>query len=81
MDYLVGATSMLVFDSIYLKNVKPMWQSMVSNIQKSKMELRMSSAVAVYMLMSFALYYFIIMPRRSVYDAALLGIVIYVYLT
>lgn len=27
--------------------------------------------------MSFALYYFIILPKRSVFDAAILGMVIY----
>lgn len=77
MDYLTGATAMLLLDSFYLNMVKPSWMSMISGIQGSKIELRMTSAILVYMLMSFALYYFIVLPRRSVYDAALLGLVIY----
>lgn len=77
MDYLIGSGSMLVLDSIYLSIVKQNWQNMIKNIQKSTISLRFSSAVAVYLLMSFALYYFIIKPNRSVYDAILLGIVIY----
>lgn len=76
-SFLLGATSMLLFDMVYLSNVKPQWQSMISNIQKSKMELKLHSAIIVYLLMSFALYYFIILPKRSVFDAAILGMVIY----
>lgn len=68
---------MLALDSVYLGLVKDNWRKMVSNIQGAQMNLRMFPAIGVYILMSFALYYFIIVPRRSVYDAALLGLVIY----
>lgn len=77
MDYLVGAASMLVIDGVYLNMVKDDWQTMVSGIQGSKLSVRMMPAIGVYILMTLALYYFIILPKRSVLDAALLGFAIY----
>lgn len=77
MDFLVGASSMLVLDSFYLSLVKSQWSKMIKNIQGTNLEIRLTSAIGVYILMSFALYYFIIKPKKSVYDAALLGLVIY----
>lgn len=77
MDYLTGAASMLILDSMYLSVVKPRWANMVKNIQGTEISMRYNSAAGVYLLMSFALYYFIVKQKRSVYDAALLGLVIY----
>lgn len=77
MKFIIGALSMLVFDSLYLTNVKQMWSKMISTIQKSKLEVNLYSAFVVYLLMSFALYYFIIVPKRTLLDAALLGMIIY----
>jgi uncharacterized membrane protein len=77
MDYLAGAATMLVLDGIYLSTVKGQWQAMVQKIQGSAMQVRMVSAIGVYVLMMFAVYYFIIQPKRSVRDAALLGLVVY----
>ena len=77
MDYLAGAATMLVLDGVYLSTVKGQWQSLVKRIQGEKMQVRIVSAIAVYVLMMFAVYYFIIQPKRSVRDAALLGLVVY----
>lgn len=68
---------MLSMDGVYLRTVKGSWSRMVSGIQNSPLVVRPMYAVAVYMLMLFGLFYFIILPRRTVYDAALLGLVIY----
>lgn len=73
----MGAGTMLILDSLYLRTVSGVWNKMVSNIQGSHLNVRVTSAIAVYVLMSFALFYFIIAPKRSVHDAALLGLVIY----
>lgn len=77
MDFLVGAGSMLILDSVYLSMAKPTWRKMIKNIQGSEIQVRLLSAAGVYILMSFALYYFIIKPRRNVQDAFILGLVIY----
>ncbi len=77
MEFLVGAGSMFILDSVYLSMAKPTWRAMIKNIQGTELKVRMLSAVGVYVLMSFGLYYFIIKPKRTVFDAALLGLVIY----
>jgi uncharacterized membrane protein len=77
MDYLAAGALMLGMDSVYLGLIKGQWSKMISTIQKGPLNVRLVYAAAVYMLMLFGLFYFIILPRRSVYDAALLGIVVY----
>lgn len=77
MDYLAAAVTMLVLDAAYLSIVKSQWEFLVKKIQGARMEVGIVSAIAVYMLMIFAVYYFIIQPKRSVRDAALLGLVVY----
>lgn len=77
MDFLVGSAVILALDSVYLGVVKTGWSKMVSDIQGSQLEMRILPAIGVYILLSFALHYFVIMQSRTVYDAALLGLVIY----
>ena len=50
---------------------------MVKNIQKSNMELNYFGAFYSYFFLSFSLYYFIILPKKSLLDAFLLGLSIY----
>jgi len=77
MDYIVSAFTMLIMDAVYLQASKPMWGRVVRGIQGSDLQVRMTSAVGVYILLLFALYYYVILPGRSVMDAALLGFAIY----
>jgi len=77
MDFLVGAAALLALDSVYLGVSKTTWRKMITDIQGSDLEIRLFPAIGVYILMSFALHYFVIKQSRSVYDAALLGLVIY----
>lgn len=77
MDFLVGAFTLLLTDSLYLSIVKPLWQKMVFRIQGSEIKVRLVPVVVTYILMSFALYYFVILPKITIYDAAILGFVIY----
>lgn len=77
MDFLVGAAALLALDSVYLGVSKTTWRKMITDIQGSDMEIRLFPAIGVYILMSFALHYFVIKQSRTVYDAALLGLVIY----
>ena len=77
MDYLAAAGTMLAMDAAYLQVMKRPWGRMIKKIQGREMEVNIMYAMFVYVLMMFALYYFIIKPMRSIYDAALLGIVVY----
>jgi uncharacterized membrane protein len=77
MDFLVGAAAILALDSVYLGVSKTSWRKMISDIQGSDLEVRLLPAIGVYILMSFALHYFVIRQSRTIYDAALLGFIIY----
>jgi uncharacterized membrane protein len=66
-----------VIDSIYLYLTKSLFEKMVLQIQNSDMNIRLNSAIIVYLLITIGLYYFIIKEKKSPYEAALLGLVIY----
>jgi len=47
------------------------------DVQGEPLKVDYSSAFLCYLLLVFGLYHFIIVPQRSLYDAFLLGFVIY----
>ena len=67
----------LILDTFYLQAVKSRFSSLIRKIQKSDMTVDMYSAAACYLVMTFGFYYFIVKEDKSVFDAALLGFVIY----
>lgn len=77
MDLIVITASILVLDSIYLSTTKNYFSSLVKKIQKTNMNIRMHSAVGVYMLLVIGLYQLIISKKRPPREAFLLGFVIY----
>jgi uncharacterized membrane protein len=66
-----------IIDSIYLYSTKSLFDKMILEIQSSGIEMRLESAIIVYLLITYGLYYFIIKENRSPYEAALLGLIIY----
>lgn len=68
---------MVLLDSVYLFLTKSLFGEMVAKIQRTAMQFRLEGAVVVYLLLAIGLYYFIVKPGRSAWEAALLGLVIY----
>ena len=78
MDYIIPAFSMLALDSIYLSNIGgPLFAKMVKGIQKEDMKLNIFDAIGSYILLILVLYKFIIIERKPLSDAFLLGFCIY----
>ena len=78
MDYIIPAFSMLALDSIYLSNIGgPLFAKMVNGIQKEDMKLNIFGAIGSYILLILVLYKFIILERKPLSDAFLLGFCIY----
>lgn len=73
------AIVMLVMDIIYLMAIGgPVFAPMIRQIQGGRpMRIRYGAASLVYLVMVLGLYYFIIRERRSAWDAALLGALVY----
>ena len=68
---------MLLLDSVYLFLTKSIFGELVAKIQRTAMQFRMEGAIVVYVLLALGLYYFIVKPGLSAWEAALLGLVIY----
>ena len=68
---------LLILDSIYLGFNRKTWESQVVKIQRVVMKVKFLPAFLCYILLIFALNYFILRTKRPVLDAFLLGFVIY----
>lgn len=68
---------LVLIDYIYLNAISSFFNKQIFNIQKSPIKLRFSGAIICYVLLVFGLYYFIISQNKKVFDAFLLGLVIY----
>jgi uncharacterized membrane protein len=53
------------------------FRSQVFDVQRSPLRINIVGAILCYVFLIFGLNYFILQKRRSVFDAFLLGIVIY----
>jgi uncharacterized membrane protein len=70
-------TILLLIDSVYLYATKSIFGELVAKIQRTAIQMRLTGAVVVYLLLSVGLYYFIVKPGRTIWEAGLLGLVIY----
>lgn len=68
---------LLVLDGIYLFAMQNYFHNQIKCVQGSGIELNVYASIGVYILIVFGLYYFIIREKKGVFDAFLLGIVIY----
>ena len=67
----------IVIDFIYLSSFSNFFNSLVQDIQGTKIKFNMLGAILCYILLIFGLNYFIIDQKKSILDAFLFGIVIY----
>lgn len=77
INYVKSTIILLALDSLYLKSTTMHFNKVVQSIQGSKIAFDMKAAIACYLVLAFAINYFIIKDKRSVTDAFLLGFVIY----
>ncbi len=68
---------MLAIDSVYLYLTKSIFGQLVAKIQRTALEFKLVGAVVVYILLAVGLYVFIVEPGKPLWQAALLGLVIY----
>jgi uncharacterized membrane protein len=68
---------MLLLDSVYLYLTKDIFGELVAKVQRTAIQFRLGGAIIVYLLLAIGLYYFIVKPGLSAWEAGLLGLVIY----
>jgi uncharacterized membrane protein len=75
--FLFSAIVFVALDFMYLNLIKNYFSKQIERVQGEKMEVNFLGAAICYIFLIAGLNYFIIEPKKSVYDAFLLGIVIY----
>ena len=73
----VSALGLVAIDFAYLTVIKGHFARQIAAVQGSPMVVNLFAAVATYVFLIFGLNYFIIRPKRSAWDAFLLGLVVY----
>lgn len=76
-EFFILAIIFTFIDSIYLYSISKFFNSIVSSIQGKPLQLEIISTFFCYISLLLGLYYFIILQRRSYFDAALLGMFVY----
>lgn len=76
-NVLLSGLLLLALDISYLTVTKSFYSKQLTVVQKSPVNFRYSSAILTYIVIIFAINYFIIANDASIYDAFLLGFSIY----
>ena len=71
------ALIIILLDSVFLYLIAPHFASQIQKVQGRALTVDFLSAILCYILIIFGVYHFIILPKRGILDAFLLGIVIY----
>jgi uncharacterized membrane protein len=74
---VISAILLVCIDAMYLTLIKDYFNNQIKQVQGSAIQLNWMGAILTYMFLVGGLYYFILRNRKSVFDAFLLGIVIY----
>jgi uncharacterized membrane protein len=74
---LITAVVFVIIDGIFLSMMKPYFENQVKLVQGSGIKINITATLLCYVFLIFGIYHFIIVPKKSVQDAFLLGLVIY----
>jgi uncharacterized membrane protein len=76
-NIVIIAMCLLAIDGIYLYSTGKWFLKMIQSVQGKQISLRYLGIILCYILLPIGLYYFIVLPRRPIWEAFLLGVVIY----
>ena len=77
MEYLKIGIILLLLDAIYLSVFGGKFTQMIKSIQGSEVVMRYGSTIVCYTIIVYMINYFIIIPKRSIMDAFILGVCTY----
>jgi len=75
--YLLTAVVLLSLDAVYLTLLSGFFDQQIRQVQGSSIQMNFVAAAMCYIILVFGINHFILEPKKSVYEAFLLGIVIY----
>jgi uncharacterized membrane protein len=67
----------VLLDSLYLYLMRNYFDDQIRLVQGSSIQLNLIAAILCYLVLTFGLYYFIIQQKKPLFQAFLLGFVIY----
>jgi len=77
MKIILLAIIFILLDVFMLNLLRKFFEKQIFLVQKSSLQLDILASFLCYIILVFALYYFIISKRRPIFEAFLLGISIY----
>ena len=75
--FFLTGTVLLLVDMIYLNIITNYFNKQINAIQGSNISIDFLAAFICYIFLTLGLYYFIIRDNRELFDAFLLGLVVY----
>ena len=74
---LLPTIILLTLDSIYIYLTLSEFRLQIAEVQRVVLQVKYLGAILCYFFLIFGLYYFILREHKSIFDAMLLGFVIY----
>ena len=76
-EIILTSVAMIFLDAIYLGLTSEYFNVLIDKIQGSRIQFKLSGAIACYILLVLGLNYFIIQENKPLLSAFLLGIMVY----
>lgn len=76
-EILIAGVVLLLTDAVYLSFIASYFDAVVRRVQGASLSIDVLAAAICYVFLVGGLYWFIIRHRRSIWEAGVLGLVIY----
>ncbi len=76
-EYLKIAITLTLIDAVYLSSITSLFKRQVRLIQKSPLQLKLTSTVLCYLLLTLGTYYAIVFKKLSAKEMFGLGVFVY----
>ena len=76
-NFIISLILLIIIDIGYLYLLSDYFSSVVRNIQGTGIKLRFIPVIFIYLIMSFAIHFFVLKNNQPSYHAFILGVVIY----
>tara|TARA_Y100000591_G_C21638648_1_gene596650 strand:- start:8 stop:370 length:363 start_codon:yes stop_codon:yes gene_type:complete len=77
VNFIILGLIISIIDIFFLMSIKDDFYKQIKSVQGSNLEINYVGMIITYFLLTFGIYYFIILKKAKLLDAFLFGIVIY----
>jgi len=76
-NIIVSGVLLLCIDSVYLSLIKDFFNKQITDVQRSPLKINIYGVILSYLFLIIGINYFIIQHNKSIFDAFMLGLIIY----